>query len=60
MVFVLGTGNYTSIAVLTAIDGLFAHLVPNIRIRQLRLKPQLTYFFAVLTANDGLCGFNRN
>jgi len=54
---VLGTRNYTSIAVLTGIDGLFVHLVPNIcdyRLPQLRFLPQLMDFLQFLTSIDGL------
>jgi hypothetical protein len=36
----LGTRNYTSIAILTTIDGLFVHLVPNISDYRL---PQLQF-----------------
>ncbi len=44
--FQLGTRKYTSIAVLTAIDGLFVYLVPNISYSRL---PQLWF----LTATNG-------
>jgi len=53
-VFELETRNYTSIGVLTAIDGLYVYLVPNISDYRL---PRLMDFFEVLTANDGFLRF---